>query len=138
MTLSKMALVAREQLNRDVKTYAETLKDVVNGSEWFCKQYVDYDNGETSEDYPDAYTRLAKYFGDGEPMDLQFIVDARGEYLGAKFALALGAPTIYFDTREGWVRGYWGADYAEAPVSDWTRTDIDEYFRDQWDCVRGG
>lgn len=122
-----------KQFAEQVKGYAETIEDVVSGAEWFYDQYCDDDTD--ADEYADSYARLSKYFED--VLDVEIISDLRGEYRGAKIWLALGGPGICLDTREGWVKGYWGSDYAEYHVQSWAVAAVDEYFSEQWDISRG-
>lgn len=62
---------------------------------------------EENGDACDLYT----YFQD--VLDIEYTISSRGDYLGARIAVALGGPNIYIDTREGYVKGYWGTDRAD-------------------------
>lgn len=81
------------------------------------------------------YDGLAEYFDDC--LDVDFIVSGRLEYRGAKILLACGGPNIYLDTREGCVKGYWGAGcYAESYLHRGAVDAVDEYFEEQFNCLR--
>lgn len=54
-----------------------------------------------------------------------------------KILLACGGPNIYLDTREGCVKGYWGAGcYAESYLHRGAVDAVDEYFEEQFNYLR--
>lgn len=118
----KMQEESKRQLKLAVKAAAESVEDAACG----------YYDGEKCED---EYSALEKYFED--VLDVEIISDMRGNYRGAIITLGLGGPSIYLNTREGWVKGYWGSDYAEYHVQSWAVAAVDEYFSEQWDISRG-
>ena len=79
----------------------------------------------------DLYT----YFSDA--LDIEYTISSRGDYLGARIAVALGGPNIYIDTREGYVKGYWGTDRAEAWIPSEISEEIDGFMEEYYDMVRG-
>lgn len=121
--MTKATEMTREQLRAEVRQLALTLEDVARGS------YYD-DEPEQREEYGGD---IAAYFSD--VLDVDFICGYDGRYRGVRIALALGGPGIFFDTREGWVQGYWGSDFAEYHVQSWAVDAIDEYFSEQWELV---
>lgn len=58
-------------------------------------------------------------------LDLEFTIDARGEYLGASILCAFGGPNIWIDTRYDRIDGYWGDEHVCLFYSD--STDIHDY-----------
>tara|TARA_R100001082_G_scaffold98250_1_gene66454 strand:- start:1539 stop:1856 length:318 start_codon:yes stop_codon:yes gene_type:complete len=42
--------------------------------------------------------------------DIRYLVDSSKRYLGAEIMCAGGGPTIWVDTFDNQVKGYWGAD----------------------------
>ena len=123
--MAKMAETTREQLRNDVRQLALTLEDVASD---------DYYDGEDAKLRDEYGSDIAAYFSD--VLDVEFICGYDGCYRGVRIALALGGPGIFFDTREGWVKGYWGSDFAEYPVQRGAVAAIDEYFSEQWELVR--
>lgn len=85
------------------------------------------ENGEAC----DLYT----YFED--VLDIEYTISSRGDYLGARIAIALGGPNIYIDTREGYVKGYWGTDREEAWIPSEICEEIDSIMEEYYDMVRG-
>lgn len=78
---------------------------------------------------------LSDYFED--VLDVEIICNLRGDYRGARVALTLGGPNIYFNTRKGCVECYWFSDYAEWHVRSFATDAVDEYFKELWEMSRG-
>lgn len=127
-------MTSKEQLERDVKDYVATLEGLVSGDcEWF---YNDYCNTEDDrEEYADSYARISKFFED--VLDIEIVCDLQGCYRGARVALGLGGPNVYFNTRKGCVEGYTFGDYAEWHVKSFAVDAIDEYVKGLWEMSRG-
>ena len=64
----------------------------------------------------DLYT----YFSDA--LDIEYTISSRGDYI---------------DTREGYVKGYWGTDRAEAWIPSEISEEIDGIMEEYYDMVRG-
>lgn len=90
---------------------------------------------------------LTKGFGDeldhdGEPMsalyyladalDIEYVVNGKREYLGARVLVACGGPNIWVDTKRGVVEGYWWGDKASASFED--NIGLDEALETLWEC----
>jgi len=43
-------------------------------------------------------------------LDIEYIVNSKGEYLGARVLVAFGGPNIWVNTRTKQVEGYWWGD----------------------------
>lgn len=79
---------------------------------------------------------------DGEPMsafdylsdalDIEYIVNGKGEYLGARVLVAFGGPNIWVDTRRGIVDGAWWGEHATATFQD--NIGIDDALSELWAC----
>ena len=78
---------------------------------------------------------LYSYFSDA--LDIEYTISSRGDYLGARIAVALGGPNIYIDTREGEVKGYWGTDRADAWIPSEICEEINNIMEEYYDMVRG-
>ena len=50
--------------------------------------------------------------------DIRYLVNSRKEYLGAEIMVAGGGPTIWVDTWDKEVKGYWGSDRVTVPFAD--------------------
>jgi len=79
---------------------------------------------------------------DGEPMtafdylqdalDIEYIVNSKGEYLGARVMVAFGGPNIWINTRTNTVEGHWWADSCRATFKD--NIGLDEALEELWNC----
>jgi hypothetical protein len=65
-------------------------------------------------------------------LDMEYIVNSKKEYLGARVLVAFGGPNIWVDTRRGVVEGYWWGQYAEASFKD--NLGIDDALQCLWSC----
>lgn len=65
-------------------------------------------------------------------LDIEYIVNGKGEYLGARVLVAFGGPNIWIDTRRGVVDGYWWRDRASASFTD--NLGLDEALSELWAC----
>ena len=88
------------------------------------------ERAEETGDACDLYT----YFND--PLDIEYTISGRGDYLGARIAVALGGPNIYINTRDGYVQGYWGTDRAEAWIPSEICEEIDNIFEEYYEFTR--
>lgn len=80
---------------------------------------------------------------DGEPMnafdylqdalDIEYTVNGRGEYLGARVLVAFGGPNIWINTRTKTIEGYWWMDKAFAHYSD-DAIGLDDALEELWNC----
>lgn len=89
---------------------------------------------EAAEESGDACD-LYSYFTD--VLDIEYTISSRGDFLGARIAVALGGPNIYIDTREGYVKGYWGTDRSEAWIPSEICEEIDSIMEEYYDMIRG-
>lgn len=53
-----------------------------------------------------------------EALDIEYFVDSRKQYLGARILVAFGGPNIWVDTRRGVVDGYWWGEHHSAGFQD--------------------
>jgi hypothetical protein len=53
-----------------------------------------------------------------DALDIEYTVSSSGYYLGSQVCVAFGGPSIYIDTRNQKVQGYWGGDYVERSYSN--------------------
>ena len=56
---------------------------------------------------------------------IRYLVDHDKQYLGAKILCAGGGPTIWVDTWDQEVKGYWGGDRVTCPFAD--NLGLDDY-----------
>lgn len=76
---------------------------------------------------------LLSYFDDA--LDVEYTISGRGDFLGARIAVALGGPNVYVDTRRGEVEGYWGTDHESAWVPREICDEIDSIFEELYHCL---
>ena len=62
--------------------------------------------------------------------DIRYLVNSRKEYLGAEIMVAGGGPTIWVDTWDKEVKGYWGADRVNIMFAD--NLGLDDYCEDMY------
>ena len=107
----------------DVKAHVQSIADNLTNppmDEW--NEGRDIDNeGEFS-----AYDYLQN------ALDIEYIVNSKGEYLGARVLVAFGGPNIWVNTRTGTVEGAWWADRAEASFTD--NIGLDDALSELWAC----
>lgn len=106
-------------MSHDLKNHVQSIADKLT-------------NGFTDED--------ANY--DGEPMsafdylqdalDIEYIVNGKGEYLGARVLVAFGGPNIWVNTRTGIVEGAWWSDRADASFTD--NIGLNDALSELWAC----
>ena len=109
-------------LKASVKACVEVLERAASG---------EYDG----EECEDVYSALVNVFEDA--LDVNFIIDADKCYRGVVIMLTFGGPTIYLDTREGYVKGYWGSEFAEYHVNRLVLNVIDEFWNERAEMLFG-
>lgn len=67
-----------------------------------------------------------------DALDIEFIVNGKGEYLGARVLVAFGGPNIWVNTRTNTVEGCWWSDSAQASFID--NLGLDEALSELWNC----
>ena len=68
-----------------------------------------------------------------EAYSLQYTINGDGTYLGVKVMLAGGGPTVWLDTYQEEICGYWGSDKYTRIISDFEY--IDEYWEEMYKCL---
>ncbi len=124
----------QKDFEEQVNGIASYLEKVVSGEVDFVAEYGEDDYGEY-DNYETPSGRLHKYFEDC--LDVEFRVDSQLRYKGAIVALTLGGPNIYLDTCEGEIRGYWYGMKATADIWRASLGAIDDYWEQEYDCLRG-
>lgn len=69
-------------------------------------------------------------------MDVEYIIDSRGNYTGSKIYITLGGPTVWIDTRTSEVQLHWASDSASYPIDFDTRDEIDSIFEEFYENLR--
>jgi len=68
-----------------------------------------------------------------DALDIEYVVNSKGEYLGARVLVAFGGPNIWVNTRTGMVDGYWCGDNASVPFKD--NLGLDEALSELWNST---
>lgn len=66
-------------------------------------------------------------------LDIQYIVNCEGEYLGARVLVAFGGPNIWIDTQKWIVEGSWWGDYFKGAYTA-DAMGIDDALSELWGC----
>lgn len=92
-------------------------------------------NGTTNEVNGDGEPEtFYDYFED--PLDYEYTISSRGDYLGVKIFVTLGGPNVWVDTRRGEIAGAWGADRADIWLPSEIAAEIDSIFEEYYNCTR--
>ena len=67
-----------------------------------------------------------------DALDIEYIVNSKGEYLGARVLVAFGGPNIWVNTRTNTVEGSWWADSCTAKFTD--NIGLDDALEELWNC----
>jgi len=67
--------------------------------------------------------------------DIRFEVDVSKDLYGGKVLFCYGGPNIWVADDE--VRGYWGSSTVEMPLNSETRSELFNWFEEQWDDIKG-
>jgi hypothetical protein len=67
-----------------------------------------------------------------DALDIEYIVNGKGEYLGARVLVAFGGPNIWINTRTNTVEGAWWSERADASFTD--NIGLDEALSELWNC----
>jgi hypothetical protein len=67
-----------------------------------------------------------------DALDIEYIVNSKKEYLGARVLVAFGGPNIWVNTRTKEVEGYWWSDSAKASFKD--NLGIDDALETLYHC----
>ena len=67
-----------------------------------------------------------------DALDIEYIVNSKREYLGARVLVAFGGPNIWVNTRTGTVEGHWWGDSATASFTD--SIGLDDALSELYNC----
>lgn len=109
------------------KTSKQMLQDHVD---YIAKQIetgeFDFEPYEDGQE-PTAYDYLK------DALDIEYIVNGKGEYIAARVLVAFGGPNIWINTRNKVVEGYWWG--TQATASYWEdNIGLDEALEELWSC----
>lgn len=85
-------------------------------------------DGEPDEDgcTIDAYTYLE------DVLDVEYIVNGKAEYLGARVLVCFGGPNVWINTRSNQVEGYWWGETCILGYKD--GIGLDDVLKELWEC----
>lgn len=107
----------------DIKNHVQSIADNLSNPPW-----DDWNEGRDIES--DGEFSAFDYLQDA--LDIEYIVNNKGEYLGARVLVAFGGPNIWINTRTGIVEGVWWSERAEASFKD--NLGLDEALEELWNC----
>ena len=87
------------------------------------------ESGEYESSNEDEPQGAFDYLSDA--LDIEYTVDSKGEYLGARVLVAFGGPNIWINTRHKTVEGYWWSDRAEANYFE-DKLGLDDALEELW------
>jgi hypothetical protein len=67
-----------------------------------------------------------------DALDIEYIVNGKGEYLGARVLVAFGGPNIWVNTRTNTVEGHWWSNSCTASFTD--NIGLDDALEELWNC----
>ena len=67
-----------------------------------------------------------------DALDIEYIVNSKREFLGARVLVAFGGPNIWINTRTNRVEGAWWADRADAGFTD--NLGLNEALEELFNC----
>jgi hypothetical protein len=67
-----------------------------------------------------------------DALDIEYIVNSKKEYLGARVLVAFGGPNIWIDTRTKTVEGHWWGNSAFASFQD--NLGLDDALEELFSC----
>lgn len=110
-------------MSNDLKNHVQSIADNLSNPPW-----DEWNEGRDieSEGEFSAFDYLQ------DVLDIEYIVNSKGEYLGARVLVAFGGPNIWVNTRTGTVEGAWWGDTATASFKD--NIGLDEALEELWNC----
>jgi hypothetical protein len=112
----------------DLKNQVLHIKETIENGITFDDCGIDADEyGRESTDIISGYDYLE------DILDINYIVDGNGEYIGARILVAFGGPNIWIDTQQKRIDGYWWQDKFSSYYND-DEMDIDGTLEELWGC----
>lgn len=106
-------------MSDDLKNHVQSIADKLSNG--FTDDDVNYDGEPMS-----AFDYLQ------DALDIEYIVNGKGEYLGARVLVAFGGPNIWVNTRTKTVEGAWWSDRADVSFED--NIGLDDALEELWNC----
>ncbi len=106
----------KERLIKAVESVNDTLR-----------KYYDNIGNETEEDYKNGET-FTSYIND--MLDVKYILNRDKSFNGVQLLAAFGGSTIWIDTSDMEIKGYWGIDRYYCRLDGDIADEIDMYFEE--------
>ncbi|KAF2379952.1 hypothetical protein BSN82_16945, partial [Acinetobacter baylyi] len=107
----------------DIKNHVQSIADNLSNppwDEWNEGRDIDSEGEFSAFDYLQ------------DALDIEYIVNSKGEYLGARILVAFGGPNIWVNTRTKTVEGHWWADSYSETYTD--SIGLDEALEELFNC----
>ena len=75
-----------------------------------------------------------EFFTDGSIYSWEDKIDENGDFIGGVYCVAYGEPTIYIDTIEGIIKGYWWIDSCEVEINPAALDVLNDFFATLYNC----
>ena len=98
------------------------------------KSIADNITNPNAEDYEDNNPNGFDYLED--VLDVKWVIDNNGHYVGAELLVAFGGPNIWIHTRNNQIKGYWWGDNDVAEYED--NLGLDEACEEWFNSTNGG
>lgn len=69
-----------------------------------------------------------------ECLDIEFISDARREFLGARILVTFGGPNIWINTRKGHIEAYWGNENFYFHLDSYVVNELNNVLEELYFC----
>lgn len=69
-------------------------------------------------------------------LDVEYIVSSSKDFVSARVYLALASPTIYIDTEDAVIKGFYGSDRVEVALPFDLVDEINDIFSTIWEDMR--
>ncbi len=103
--------------------------DLKNHVQSIARRITEADFGDM---YDDGEEQVSAFDYLSDALDIEYIVNSKGEYLGARVLVAFGGPNIWINTRTKTVEGAWWSDRADASFED--NIGLDDALEELWNC----
>tara|TARA_R110002020_G_scaffold170207_2_gene359580 strand:+ start:12810 stop:13178 length:369 start_codon:yes stop_codon:yes gene_type:complete len=120
-----------KELQNQVAGIVETLAGNFDN---YCRE-CEIEHDDNLEECPDCSEALEPMSGFDyltDALDIEYIVNGKAEYLGARVLVCFGGPNVWINTRSGMVEGYWWQDSCTLPFTD--GIGLDDALSELWEC----
>jgi len=104
--------------------------NITSHVEQIRKQLEGLDNAWMQDCEEPEHASAVDYLSDA--LDIEYIVNGKGEYLGARVLVAFGGPNIWINTRTNQIEGSWWNEISTVTYQD--NLGINEVLEEFWNC----